>query len=120
MAAGIGGVMGGAGLLSSTSLAVRGAESIGNMEGNSVSRSGSISGNAGIMGDYQPFIIVTRPISDKPSTFNNNLGQTYNKSARIGDLSGFTIVEEAHIEGMTATDAEKQEIERLLKEGVIV
>lgn len=120
MAAGIGGVMGGAGLLSSTSLAVRGAESIGNMEGNSVSRSSSISGNAGIMGDYQPFIIVTRPISDKPSTFAANLGQTYNKSARIGDLSGFTIVEEAHIEGMPATDVEKQEIERLLKEGVIV
>ena len=90
------------------------------MDGNSVSRSGGISGNAGIMGDYQPFIVVTRPISDKPSTYDNNIGQTYNKSARLGTLSGLTVVEEAHIEGMNATDAEKQEIERLLKEGVIL
>ena len=120
MGAGIGGVMSGAPLLTSTSMAVRGAESIGNMYGNSVSRSGGISGNAGIMGDYQPFIVVTRPISDKPSTYDNNIGQTYNKSARLGTLSGLTVVEEAHIEGMNATDAEKQEIERLLKEGVIL
>ena len=120
LSAGIGGVMGGAPLLASTSMAVRGAESIGNLGGNSVSRSGGISGNAGIMGDYQPFIVVTRPINDKPTTYDTNLGQTYNKSARLGTLSGFTVIEEAHIEGMNATDAEKQEIERLLKEGVIL
>lgn len=120
LAAGIGGVMGGAPLLASTSTAVRGAESIGNLGGNSVSRSGGISGNAGIMGDYQPFIVVTRPINDKPTTYDTNIGQTYNKSAQLGTLSGFTVIEEAHIEGMNATDAEKQEIERLLKEGVIL
>lgn len=120
LAAGIGGVMSGAPLLPSTGMAVRGAESIGNMDGNSVSRSGGISGNAGIMGDYQPFIVVTRPINDKPTTYDNNIGQTYNKSAQLGTLSGFTVIEEAHIEGMNATDAEKQEIERLLKEGVIL
>lgn len=120
LAAGIGGVMSGAPLLPSTDMAVRGAESIGNMDGNSVSRSGGISGNAGIMGDYQPFIVVTRPINDKPTTYDTNIGQTYNKSARLGSLSGFTVIEEAHIEGMNATDAEKQEIEQLLKEGVIL
>lgn len=120
LAAGIGGVMSGAPLLPSTGLAVRGAESIGNLDGNSVSRSGGISGNAGIMGDYQPFIVVTRPINDKPTTYDTNLGQTYNKSARLGTLSGFTVIEEAHIEGMNATESEKQEIERLLKEGVIL
>jgi hypothetical protein len=120
LAAGIGGVMSGAPLLPSTGMAVRGAESIGNMDGNSVSRSGGISGNAGIMGDYQPFIVVTRPINDKPTTYDNNIGQTYNKSAQLGTLSGFTVIEEAHIEGMNATDAEKQEIEQLLKEGVIL
>lgn len=120
LSAGIGGVISGAPLLPSTGLAVRGAESIGNLNGNSVSRSGGISGNAGIMGDYQPFIVVTRPINDKPTTYDTNIGQTYNKSAQLGTLSGFTVIEEAHIEGMNATDAEKQEIERLLKEGVIL
>lgn len=120
LSAGIGGVMGGAPLLASTSMAVRGAESIANLGGNSVSRSGGISGNAGIMGDYQPFIVITRPINDKPATYDTNIGQTYNKSAQLGTLSGFTVIEEAHIECMNATDAEKQEIERLLKEGVIL
>lgn len=120
LAAGIGGVMGGAPLLASTGMAVHGAESIGNLDGNSVSRSGGISGNAGIMGDYQPFIVVTRPINDKPTTYDTNIGQTYNKSAQLGTLSGFTVVEEAHIEGLSATETEKNEIERLLKEGVIL
>ena len=120
LAAGIGGVMGGAPLLASTTTAVRGAESIGNLDGNSVSRSCSISGNAGIMGDYQPFIVVTRPINDKPTTYDSNIGQTYNKSAQLGTLSGFTVVDEAHVEGLSATETEKKEIERLLKEGVIL
>lgn len=117
--AGIAGVMSGSALLGSTA-AVSGARTLGNLESNSVSRSGKISGNAGILGDYQPFIVITRPINDKPSTYNSNIGQTYNKSVQLGTLSGFTIVDEAHIEGMSATETEKKEIERLLKEGVIL
>ena len=119
MGAGIAGVMSGSSLLGSTATAVSGAKSLGNLEGNAVSRSGEISGNAGILGDYQPFIVVTRPINDRPSTYNSNIGQTYNKSVQLGTLSGFTIVDEAHVEGMSATETEKNEIERLLKEGVI-
>ena len=38
--------------------AVSGARTLGNLESNSVSRSGKISGNAGILGDYQPFIVI--------------------------------------------------------------
>lgn len=116
--AGVAGVMSGSALLGSTA-AVSGARTLGNLESNSVSRSGKISGNAGILGDYQPFIVITRPINDKPSTYNSNIGQTYNKSVQLGTLSGFTVVDEAHIEGMSATETEKKEIERLLKEGVI-
>ena len=119
MGAGIAGVMSGSSLLGSTETAVSGAKSLGNLEGNAVSRSGEIGGNAGILGDYQPFIVVTRPINDRPSTYNSNIGQTYNKSVQLGTLSGFTIVDEAHVEGMSATETEKKEIERLLKEGVI-
>ena len=119
MGAGIAGVMSGSSILGSTATAVSGAKSLGNLEGNAVSRSGEISGNAGILGDYQPFIVVTRPINDRPSTYNSNIGQTYNKSVQLGMLSGFTIVDEAHVEGMSATETEKNEIERLLKEGVI-
>lgn len=119
MGAGIAGVMSGSSLLGSTATAVSGAKSLGNLEGNAVSRSGEISGNAGILGNYQPFIVVTRPINDRPSTYNSNIGQTYNKSVQLGTLSGFTIVDEAHVEGMSATETEKNEIERLLKEGVI-
>lgn len=118
--AGVAGVMSGSALLGSTAAAVSGARTLGNLESNSVSRSGKISGNAGILGDYQPFIVITRPINDKPSTYNSNIGQTYNKSVQLGTLSGFTVVDEAHVEGMSATETEKKEIERLLKEGVIL
>ena len=41
-------------------------------------------------------------------------------TAKLGDLTGFTVVEEIHLEHISATDDEKKLIENALKSGVIL
>ena len=43
-----------------------------------------------------------------------------NITMSLGACSGITYVEQVHLEGITATSAEKAEIETLLKGGVIL
>ena len=83
-------------------------------------RTGSISANTGLLGEMKPYVLVTRPISVVADQYKSLLGQPYQLDGTLGSQTGFVKVREAHIEGMNATDAEKQEIERLLKEGVIL
>lgn len=83
-------------------------------------RSGSLGGSSGIMGVQKPFIIIERPNISVPNHVQNYMGQTSNITANLGGLSGYTIVEACHIEGVPCTTEELSEIEALLKGGVIL
>jgi hypothetical protein len=83
-------------------------------------RSGSLGGSAGIMGVQKPFIIIERPNISVPNKVQNYVGQTSNITANLGGLSGYTIVEYCHIEGVPCTTEELAEIESLLHQGVIL
>lgn len=83
-------------------------------------RTGSISANTGLLGEMKPYVLVTRPISVVADQYKSLLGQPYQQDAPLGTQTGFVKVREVHLDGITATEAEKEEIERLLKEGVIV
>lgn len=83
-------------------------------------RSGSLGGSAGIMGVQRPFIIIERPNISVPNNVQNYIGQTSNITANLGGLSGYTVVEYCHIEGVPCTTEELAEIESLLKQGVIL
>lgn len=83
-------------------------------------RSGSLGGSAGIMGVQRPFIIIERPNISVPNKVQNYVGQTSNITANLGGLSGYTIVEYCHIEGVPCTTEELAEIESLLQQGVIL
>lgn len=86
-----------------------------------VSRAGDISGVAGILDDFTPYLILHRPQQSIAKDFRNFKGYPSNISAVLSTLSGYTEVEYIHLEGITgATDAELNEIERLLKSGVII
>lgn len=86
----------------------------------SVQRSGSLGGSAGVLSVQKPYLIIERPNLSVPANVQKMVGQTSNITAYLGNLSGFTMVEYVHIEGIPATDEEIQEIEALLKEGVIL
>lgn len=83
-------------------------------------RTGSISANTGLLGEMKPYVLVTRPISVVADQYKSLLGQPYQLDGTLGSQKGFVKVREVHLDGITATEAEKTEIEQLLKEGVIL
>ena len=83
-------------------------------------RTGSISANTGLLGEMKPYVLVTRPISVVSDQYKSLLGQPYQLDGTLGSQTGFVKVREVHLDGITATEDEKQEIEQLLKKGVIL
>ena len=85
-----------------------------------IQRSGNLGGSAGMLSAKKPFIIIERPNYSVPDFFQNYEGRMSNKTARLGNLSGFTMVEAVHLDNITATTGEILEMEALLKAGVIL
>lgn len=85
-----------------------------------VDRSGSFTGNSGAMGSKIPYLIISRPQTAMADKFETLSGYPSNTFTPLSACKGFTQVKYCHVENLNATDAEKQEIEQLLKEGVIL
>ena len=85
-----------------------------------VDRSGSFTGNSGAMGSKVPYIIISRPQTAMADKFETLSGYPSNTYTPLSACKGFTQVKYCHVENLSATETEKKEIERLLKEGVIL
>ena len=85
-----------------------------------IQRSGNLGGSAGMLTAKKPFVIIERPNYSVPDYYQNYEGRMCNKTARLGSLSGFTMVEAVHLDNINATTGEIAEIEALLKGGVIL
>lgn len=85
-----------------------------------VDRSGSFTGNSGAMGSKLPYIIISRPQTAMADKFETLSGYPSNTYTPLSACKGFTQVKYCHVENLSATETEKNEIERLLKEGVIL
>ena len=83
-------------------------------------RSGSVGSNLGAMSNQTPFIMIHRPRAYNAANWPYFYGQPSWWSTTLGRLSGYTRVKEAHLDGINCTDDERREIERLLKQGVMV
>ena len=85
-----------------------------------VHRSGNLSGDVSMMSDESPYLIYHRP--NKPLLENQEryTGFPSYKSGALSEFSGLTQVIDAHIEGISCTEAERAEILNLLKSGVIL
>lgn len=90
------------------------------INGIQIQRTGSISANTGLLGEMKPYVLVTRPISYIPDSYESLIGRPYQTTASLGSQTGFVKVREVHLDGITATEVEKEEIESLLKKGVII
>ena len=78
-----------------------------------------LSGVPGVMGNRYPYFIIKRPKQSVPDNIQQFTGFPSNILKSLSDVSGFTKVEFAHLENISASDAEKAEIMELLQEGVI-
>lgn len=85
-----------------------------------VERSGSFTGNSGAMGSKVPYLIISRPQTAMADKFETLSGYPSNTYTLLSDCKGFIQVKYCHVENLSATETEKNEIERLLKEGVIL
>lgn len=85
-----------------------------------VEKSGSMGGTGGMLGVQTPYIIITRPNQALPEKQNSFTGYPSFITSKLESLSGYTEIEEIHLENIPGTEQEISEIESLLKEGVII
>ena len=81
--------------------------------------SGTVSGAAGILAGQRPYIIFNIPNQSKPLNYPKFEGYPSNATMLLGSCNGYTRVEEINLEGIRCTQPELDEIEALLKEGVL-
>jgi hypothetical protein len=86
----------------------------------SIQRSGSIGSNVGALGIRTPYLIITRKVPLDAHLYQTQYGFPANKTVTLGSLSGYTRVKDIHLAGIPCTDDELEQIERLLKDGVII
>lgn len=87
---------------------------------NHVQRSGDVAGSPGLMSDFTPYLVFHRPKQSLAKNYNKFKGYPSNITYKLSTLQGYTEVEHVHLTGIKATDTELQEIEDLLKSGVII
>ena len=82
--------------------------------------SGNFSSTSGLMSPRYAFIVYSRPNQCLPKKYKSFNGYPSFITSKLADLSGFTSINQVHLEGINATDEELSEIENLLKMGVIL
>lgn len=85
-----------------------------------VQKSGRLDANVGAVGTKYPYLILTRPIQSLAKQYNKLKGYPSNITYKLSTLKGFTKVEDVHLDDISATSPELDQIERLLTTGVIL
>ena len=83
-------------------------------------KSGNMAGSNGLMGVQTPYIIIQKPKLCVPDRQNSFTGYPGYVTRKIGNLVGFTQMQDVHLKGISCTDSERDEILSLLRSGVIV
>ena len=86
----------------------------------SIEKSGSIAGAGGLLAGKVPVLILTRPRQALPGGQNTFTGYPAFITRSLGALSGYTEVHSIRLSGIDGTESEIDEIEELLKGGVIL
>lgn len=100
--------------------AVAGGVAGGLMGGTSIERSGNFSANSGALGIKKPYLIISRKTPYDADNYNDYYGYPTNKTVVLNNCKGFTRVKDIHVNIPNATNEEKNEIETLLKNGVVI
>ncbi len=86
---------------------------------NIIQRNGNGTGIAGFLSPQKAYLIINRPKQSRPENYGNYKGYPLNVYTSLDTLSGFTIVEEIHIENGNILKSEEDLLIQKLKEGVI-
>lgn len=86
----------------------------------SIQRAGTMGGAAGLASVQFPYCIIERPRISAPDNYNGFIGNTLNVTMTLSDCHGLTFVDQIHLDNVICTEDERNELYRLLKEGVIL
>ena len=100
--------------------AVAGGVAGGLMGGTSIERSGNFSANSGALGIKKPYLIISRKTPYDADNYNDYYGYPSNKTVVLNSCKGFTRVKDIYVDIPNATNEEKNEIETLLKNGIVI
>lgn len=100
--------------------AVAGGVAGGLMGGTSIERSGNFSANSGALGIKKPYLIISRKTPYDADNYNDYYGYPSNKTVVLNNCKGFTRIKDIYIDIPNATNEEKNEIETLLKTGIVI
>lgn len=82
---------------------------------------GSFSGEPGAMGGKKPYLIISRPQPKVAASVESFMGYPANYTATLTGVRGFVRILSCHVSTIkNATDIERAEIERHLKDGVVI
>lgn len=84
-----------------------------------VVKSGNLSGSNGLLGTQKPYIFIERPKLCVPKNQNSYTGYPSYITYTLSELAGFTQVQDIKL-NFACSDSERDEIMRLLREGVIL
>ena len=87
---------------------------------NKVSQGQMIAGNANIMANTQPYMIIKHKTPQTPTNFNKFYVKPTFKTVTLKNQSGFTKVRDINLSNIPLTSTEIDELENILKEGVII
>ena len=85
-----------------------------------IQKTGGMNGSGGRLAIKKPYLIMTKPVPAVPKNQQDYMGYPSFIEANLSNIKGYTEIEYIHIENIKQTDNELNEIERLLKEGVIL
>ena len=85
-----------------------------------IQRSGNAGGASGLCAVQYPYAIIERPRLSTPANYNGFIGNTLNVTMTIGACEGLTMVEAIHLDNVLCTENEREELMKMLQEGVII
>lgn len=80
--------------------------------------SGSLSTAHGILINDKPFLMIERPDTEIPENYAGLKGYTSNISMKLSATSGFTKISDIKLDGLSCTDAEKEELLNMMQNGI--
>ena len=117
------GVATGAGALAGVASAINAATSM----KPDIEKSGNLSATAGFLGQQMPYLILTYPNLCRPEGRDKTVGtpsflglSASNPTRPLSSFHGITKLHKINVKSIPCTDAERDEIEALLMEGVIM
>lgn len=120
MGAGVAAAAGPTGIIAAGATAIGVASSVNQMARTQNARSGAFGANAGAMGIKKPYLIISRPQTKVARQDTHYTGYSTNYTDKVSAFTGMVKARQVHVEGVNATDTELEQIESLLKEGILV